>query len=122
MAEAKRVVGKCTGYIYGTQNWTIVSFPVSHREEAGWIHFLLLSGFQSTFLSAEASQALGLEQKESMVTIAGRSSGIFRSPPIPSSHLTSTTLRQIFLLFPHKSSPLAPDLQEWKDYQSVHRH
>lgn len=55
MAEAKRVVSKCTGYIYGTKNRTIVPFPVAYGKEVRWVYFLLLGGFRSTYLSAEVS-------------------------------------------------------------------
>jgi len=55
MAESKQVVKKCAGYIYGTKKRTIVPFPVSYGQEARWIYFLILSGFQSTYLSPEVS-------------------------------------------------------------------
>ena len=55
MAEAKRVVKRCTGYIYGTQKRTIFPLPVAYGGEARWIYFLILSRFQFTYLSPEVS-------------------------------------------------------------------
>ncbi|PUU73969.1 hypothetical protein B9Z19DRAFT_1134111 [Tuber borchii] len=82
MAEAKRVVVNYTGYICETQNWTIVSFPVSHSEVARWIRFLLLSGFQSTYLSSEAYRALGIpwtQQYGARVMLAASSATVRQS-------------------------------------------
>lgn len=55
MAEAKRVVKGCTGYIYGTQKRTIFPLPVAYGEEARWIYFLYLNRLQFTYLSPEVS-------------------------------------------------------------------
>ena len=49
------MVSKSAGYIYGTKERTIVPFPVSYGQEACCIYFLILSGFQSTYLSPEVS-------------------------------------------------------------------
>ncbi|PUU74192.1 hypothetical protein B9Z19DRAFT_1159715 [Tuber borchii] len=81
MAEAKKVLRKCPGFIYGSKGRAIVPSPVSYGAEARWIYFILLRRFRSTYLSTKASEALGLKQDgESMVTIAGQPSPVFRAP------------------------------------------
>ncbi|PUU73965.1 hypothetical protein B9Z19DRAFT_1134107 [Tuber borchii] len=81
MAEAKKMVRKCPGFIYGSKKRTIVPSPVSYGAEARWIYFLVLSTFRSTYLSTEASEALGLKQDgESTITIAGRPYPVCRAP------------------------------------------
>ncbi|PUU73961.1 hypothetical protein B9Z19DRAFT_1196562 [Tuber borchii] len=84
MAEAKKVLRKCPGFIYGSKGRTIVPSPVSYGAEARWIYFILLRRFRSTYLSTKASEALGLKQDgESTVTIAGHPCPVFRAPRIP---------------------------------------
>ncbi|PUU74186.1 hypothetical protein B9Z19DRAFT_1133751 [Tuber borchii] len=87
MAEAKRVVGKCTGYICGIQNWTIVSFPVSQRGSP--LHTfsspervpIYISLRRETPFSREATpDPLGVDISAQYYTLKTRQQG-----PLPSS-------------------------------------
>ena len=54
-SAAEEKIKMLDGYIYGPNERTIFSLPVTHKEMACWVFFILDTGCPSTYFSTEVS-------------------------------------------------------------------